>query len=417
MDPACPQCHHPRHLVLIPVLVGATWPLCSAPRGGSTPGTSSIPTRGGRRLSGSVSPAGDPAAEEWSQWSVCSLTCGQGSQVRTRSCVSSPYGTLCSGLLRETRTCNNTATCPGTGGRGGTGVGGGLHCCLGVPTMGWVPKGLSGRAAAGSGDGGGGVLGVWGLLQAGGAGGGHCPSHAGLLPAPLASPPSARLPGCTSFWETTRGAASQGRGLEGMAPRPVPPQRRCCHPGVCPRCSSVVAPLHPPPPTPANLGLPWLPGFALGEKWGLEPVPEDSGLGIIPAWRGGGPHSRGAGGARAAQCLEAGPGKERAGGVPGSRWAVYQPVCPWWCPCISRGTLGIRGATGCWSSSRAALAKPGMFWGLCTPKTHRCPLPSVPGSAALSRPSRDISASGGASFRMRPAGPHSFPGGAELLWV
>uniref|UniRef100_A0A8C3T525 Adhesion G protein-coupled receptor B2 n=1 Tax=Chelydra serpentina TaxID=8475 RepID=A0A8C3T525_CHESE len=57
-------------------------------------------------------PTGDPAAEEWSQWSVCSLTCGQGSQVRTRSCVSSPYGTLCSGLLRETRICNNTATCP-----------------------------------------------------------------------------------------------------------------------------------------------------------------------------------------------------------------------------------------------------------------------------------------------------------------
>nr|DBA33552.1 TPA: hypothetical protein GDO54_001218 [Pyxicephalus adspersus] len=55
---------------------------------------------------------GDPAAEGWSQWGVCSTTCGQGSQVRTRSCVSSPYGTLCSGPLRETRTCNNTATCP-----------------------------------------------------------------------------------------------------------------------------------------------------------------------------------------------------------------------------------------------------------------------------------------------------------------
>ncbi|XP_032901292.1 adhesion G protein-coupled receptor B2-like isoform X4 [Amblyraja radiata] len=55
---------------------------------------------------------GDPAAEEWSQWSVCSLTCGMGWQVRTRSCVASPYGTLCSGPLRETRTCNNTATCP-----------------------------------------------------------------------------------------------------------------------------------------------------------------------------------------------------------------------------------------------------------------------------------------------------------------
>ncbi|XP_067361448.1 adhesion G protein-coupled receptor B2 isoform X21 [Channa argus] len=56
---------------------------------------------------------GDPAAEEWSQWSVCSLTCGQGWQVRTRSCVSSPYGTLCSGALRETRMCNNSASCPG----------------------------------------------------------------------------------------------------------------------------------------------------------------------------------------------------------------------------------------------------------------------------------------------------------------
>ncbi|XP_056412947.1 adhesion G protein-coupled receptor B2 isoform X6 [Hyla sarda] len=55
---------------------------------------------------------GDPAAEGWSQWGVCSITCGQGTQVRTRSCVSSPYGTLCSGPLRETRTCNNTATCP-----------------------------------------------------------------------------------------------------------------------------------------------------------------------------------------------------------------------------------------------------------------------------------------------------------------
>ncbi|OCT94872.1 hypothetical protein XELAEV_18012556mg [Xenopus laevis] len=55
---------------------------------------------------------GDPAAEGWSMWGVCSMTCGQGIQTRTRSCVSSPYGTLCSGPLRETRTCNNTATCP-----------------------------------------------------------------------------------------------------------------------------------------------------------------------------------------------------------------------------------------------------------------------------------------------------------------
>ncbi|OCT92172.1 hypothetical protein XELAEV_18015227mg [Xenopus laevis] len=55
---------------------------------------------------------GDPAAEGWSMWGVCSMTCGQGIQSRTRSCVSSPYGTLCSGPLRETRTCNNTSICP-----------------------------------------------------------------------------------------------------------------------------------------------------------------------------------------------------------------------------------------------------------------------------------------------------------------
>uniref|UniRef100_A0A8C8APN6 Adhesion G protein-coupled receptor B2 n=1 Tax=Otus sunia TaxID=257818 RepID=A0A8C8APN6_9STRI len=88
-----------------------------APRRNGTRHATHTPPQGvvtsvGALLRSSVFPTGDPAAEEWSQWSVCSLTCGQGSQVRTRSCVSSPYGTLCSGLLRETRTCNNTATCP-----------------------------------------------------------------------------------------------------------------------------------------------------------------------------------------------------------------------------------------------------------------------------------------------------------------
>ncbi|XP_060895575.1 adhesion G protein-coupled receptor B3 isoform X6 [Labrus mixtus] len=54
---------------------------------------------------------GETGAEEWSQWSSCSVTCGQGSQVRTRTCVS-PYGTHCIGPLRESRVCNNTAPCP-----------------------------------------------------------------------------------------------------------------------------------------------------------------------------------------------------------------------------------------------------------------------------------------------------------------
>lgn len=57
--------------------------------------------------------AGESGVEEWSQWSTCSVTCGQGSQVRTRTCVS-PYGTHCSGPLRESRVCNNTALCPGS---------------------------------------------------------------------------------------------------------------------------------------------------------------------------------------------------------------------------------------------------------------------------------------------------------------
>uniref|UniRef100_A0AAQ5XJ13 Adhesion G protein-coupled receptor B1a n=1 Tax=Amphiprion ocellaris TaxID=80972 RepID=A0AAQ5XJ13_AMPOC len=49
---------------------------------------------------------------EWSAWSVCSATCGEGWQSRTRFCVSSSYSTQCSGPLREQRPCNNSAVCP-----------------------------------------------------------------------------------------------------------------------------------------------------------------------------------------------------------------------------------------------------------------------------------------------------------------
>ncbi|KAG8441560.1 hypothetical protein GDO86_010659, partial [Hymenochirus boettgeri] len=58
---------------------------------------------------------GDPSAEEWSPWSVCSTTCGEGLKSRTRFCVSSSYSKHCSGPLKEHKQCNNSAICPVNG--------------------------------------------------------------------------------------------------------------------------------------------------------------------------------------------------------------------------------------------------------------------------------------------------------------
>uniref|UniRef100_A0A3P9HPV9 Adhesion G protein-coupled receptor B1 n=1 Tax=Oryzias latipes TaxID=8090 RepID=A0A3P9HPV9_ORYLA len=52
------------------------------------------------------------SGEEWTAWSDCSATCGEGWQSRTRFCVSSSYSTQCSGPLREQRPCNNSSVCP-----------------------------------------------------------------------------------------------------------------------------------------------------------------------------------------------------------------------------------------------------------------------------------------------------------------
>ncbi|XP_016317633.1 brain-specific angiogenesis inhibitor 1-like [Sinocyclocheilus anshuiensis] len=53
--------------------------------------------------------------DTWSSWSVCSVSCGEGLQSRSRSCMTSTYSTQCTGPLRENRPCNNTAACPVNG--------------------------------------------------------------------------------------------------------------------------------------------------------------------------------------------------------------------------------------------------------------------------------------------------------------
>lgn len=46
--------------------------------------------------------------QPWSQWSVCSVSCGGGQQSRSRLCSSPP----CSGLSHQSKTCN-TQVCLG----------------------------------------------------------------------------------------------------------------------------------------------------------------------------------------------------------------------------------------------------------------------------------------------------------------
>uniref|UniRef100_A0A672LZB5 Adhesion G protein-coupled receptor B1 n=1 Tax=Sinocyclocheilus grahami TaxID=75366 RepID=A0A672LZB5_SINGR len=53
--------------------------------------------------------------DTWSSWSVCSVSCGEGLQSRSRSCMTSTYSTQCTGPLRENRPCNNTVACPVNG--------------------------------------------------------------------------------------------------------------------------------------------------------------------------------------------------------------------------------------------------------------------------------------------------------------
>ena len=57
----------------------------------------------------------DGGLSEWSQWGECTVSCGTGSQTRSRDC-SHPApqygGNDCSGPLEEIQACN-THSCPG----------------------------------------------------------------------------------------------------------------------------------------------------------------------------------------------------------------------------------------------------------------------------------------------------------------
>ncbi|XP_035379713.1 adhesion G protein-coupled receptor B1-like isoform X2 [Electrophorus electricus] len=62
-----------------------------------------------------ANPAPDAFQDQWSLWSACSVSCGEGWQSRTRNCMTSAHNTLCTGPLRENRPCNSSIVCPVNG--------------------------------------------------------------------------------------------------------------------------------------------------------------------------------------------------------------------------------------------------------------------------------------------------------------
>ena len=52
----------------------------------------------------------------WGNWNKCSVTCGGGTQTRSRSCTNPPAvhgGKPCVGLKKMTQDCNKDVFCPG----------------------------------------------------------------------------------------------------------------------------------------------------------------------------------------------------------------------------------------------------------------------------------------------------------------
>ena len=58
----------------------------------------------------------DGILTQWTSWSECSFSCGNGTEFRIRRCnfpAGAPKGQNCTGALQETKWCNN-GSCPGT---------------------------------------------------------------------------------------------------------------------------------------------------------------------------------------------------------------------------------------------------------------------------------------------------------------
>ena len=52
----------------------------------------------------------------WGNWNKCGVTCGGGTQTRSRSCTNPPAvhgGKPCVGLKKMTQDCNKDVFCPG----------------------------------------------------------------------------------------------------------------------------------------------------------------------------------------------------------------------------------------------------------------------------------------------------------------
>lgn len=77
-----------------------------------SPVTSAVTRQTHKVLTGFSGPT-DTKTDEWSSWSSCSVSCGEGWQSRTRLCATSSFSSECTGPLRENRECNNTVVCPG----------------------------------------------------------------------------------------------------------------------------------------------------------------------------------------------------------------------------------------------------------------------------------------------------------------